>query len=48
MQFQLPLAAIVATLAVPAAAQQQTTPDGSIPIYDITPQAVPTPAPPAA
>lgn len=45
MQFQLPLAATLATLAVPAAAQQQTTPDGSIPIYDITPQALPTPAP---
>ncbi len=48
MQFQLPLAALVAILAVPAAAQQ-TSPGGSIPIYDITPQPVPTPSPtPAA
>ena len=44
MQFQLPLAALVAILAVPAAAQQ-TSPGGSIPIYDITPQPVPTPSP---
>jgi len=44
MQFQLPLAALVAILAVPAAAQQ-TSPGGSIPIYDITPQVVPTPSP---
>ena len=44
MQFHLPLAALVAILAVPAAAQQ-TSPGGSIPIYDITPQAVPTPSP---
>lgn len=46
MQFQLPLAALVAILAVPAAAQQ-TSPGGSIPIYDITPQPVPTPTPSA-
>ncbi|KQM87592.1 hypothetical protein ASE67_07845 [Sphingomonas sp. Leaf23] len=44
MQFQLPLAALVAILAVPAAAQQ-TSPGGSIPIYDITPQPMPTPSP---
>ncbi|WP_288411200.1 hypothetical protein [uncultured Sphingomonas sp.] len=44
MQFQLPLAAVVAILAVPAAAQQ-TSPGGSIPIYDITPQPLPTPSP---
>lgn len=44
MQFQLSCAAIVASLAVPAAAQQ-ANPGGSIPIYDITPQVVPTPVP---
>lgn len=44
MQFQLSCAAIVASLAVPAAAQQ-ANPGGSIPIYDITPQVVPTPMP---
>ncbi|KQN81464.1 hypothetical protein ASE90_12835 [Sphingomonas sp. Leaf67] len=44
MQFQLSCAAIVATLAVPAAAQQ-AQPGGSIPIYDITPQVAPTPVP---
>ena len=48
MQFQNPFAApvalLAATLAVPAAAQQ-TSPGGSIPIYDITPQALPTPSP---
>lgn len=44
MQFQLSCAAAAVILAVPAAAQQSTTP-GSIPIYDITPQGVPTPSP---
>ena len=48
MQFQLPLAApvaiLVAIVAMPASAQQ-ASPGGSIPIYDITPQAVPTPSP---
>lgn len=44
MQFQLSCAAIVASLAVPAAAQQ-ANPGGSIPIYDITPQVAPTPVP---
>lgn len=44
MQFQLSCAAVVASLAMPAAAQQ-TNPGGSIPIYDITPQVVPTPVP---
>jgi len=44
MQFQLSCAAIVASLSLPAAAQQ-ANPGGSIPIYDITPQVVPTPAP---
>ncbi|MEN2747486.1 hypothetical protein [Sphingomonas sp. T9W2] len=42
MQFQLLCAAVVASLAMPAAAQQ-TNPGGSIPIYDITPQVAPTP-----
>lgn len=44
MQFQLSCAAVVASLAVPAAAQQ-ANPGGSIPIYDITPQVAPTPVP---
>ncbi|PXA94158.1 hypothetical protein DMC47_21050 [Nostoc sp. 3335mG] len=44
MQFQLSCAAIVATLAAPAAAQQAASP-GTIPIYDITPQVAPTPTP---
>jgi len=49
MQFQLPRAVptaiFVAILAVPAAAQ--TSPGGSIPIYDITPQPTPSPTPTA-